>query len=69
MSLRKSPYHRSHWPANDCGVVKKTPSATSLFGGGKQKSETIAGDHCGDDLKSRGLRGSSRFYSPWRKLS
>ena len=59
MSLRKSPYQWGEWPSNGCGVVKKTPSATRLFGGGQQKHEAIPGDHTGESVRNRGCRGGA----------
>ena len=57
--IRKSPYQWGEWPSNGCGVKKQTPSATRLFGGGKQKHETIAGDHTGESCRNHAMRG---FY-------
>jgi hypothetical protein len=55
-------FHKEQWPTNDAGVTKRTPSATRLFGGGRQKSETIAGDHSGDACRSRRY-GTRTFWT------
>jgi len=51
--IRKSPYKRNEWPANDAGVVKKTPTATSLFGGGKMRSPQCGGTRTGAELTGK----------------
>lgn len=58
--LRKSPADkRNAWPANDAGVVKKTPSACSLFGGGQMKDYQCEGTYTGDQVKRKNWGGKN----------
>ena len=48
--IRKSPYS---FGDKDQGVVKKTPSATKLFGGGRQKeSSSLKSTYSGEECKN-----------------
>lgn len=51
--IRKSPYKRGEWPSNDCGVVKKTPTACSLFGGGQMRAYQCEGTYTGAQMKNK----------------
>lgn len=60
--IRKSPYKRGEWPSNDAGVTRKTPSATALFGGGRQHSYQCEGTKRGEQLKNKSW-GTRDFWT------